>query len=56
VEDDDINRFLRGVLIGGVGVATGSAATMGKAAEAEPLVRTMVLLRPRTTKGMLSMR
>jgi hypothetical protein len=30
VEDDDIDRFLRGVLIGGVGVAAGLAATIGK--------------------------
>ena len=37
VEDDDIDRFLRGVLIGGVHVATGAALPPTQAPEAEPL-------------------
>ena len=37
VEDDEIDRFLRGVLIGDIGVAPGAAGPTGQAAEAASL-------------------
>jgi hypothetical protein len=57
VEDDDIDGFLRGVLIGGVGVAMGTAGPTTPA-EADPLAVNAHdgVLRPRMTKGMFTVR